>query len=61
MERITRTLTLVEIESPNGETLYIAPSDIDVMMGCKVVGRKKVLAEMPLAVFVEYADIKEAK
>lgn len=61
MERITRTLTLVEIEAPNGEKRCIAPSDIEVMKDCKVLGRKKVLAEMPLEVFVEYAIIKEAK
>ena len=28
MERITRTLTLLEIETPNGEVRHIAPSDI---------------------------------
>ena len=37
------------------------PSDIEVMKGCKVLGRKKVLAEMPLELFVEYANIKEVK
>ena len=61
MARITRTLELVEIEAPNGERRCIAPSDIEVMKGCKVLGRKKVLAEMPLEVFVEYATIKEVK
>lgn len=61
MERITRTLELVEIESPNGELRCIAPSDIDVMKGSKVLGRKRVRAEMPLEVFVEYAIIKEVK
>ena len=61
MERITRTLTLVEIEAPNGEKRCIAPRDIEVMKDCKVLGRKKVLADMPLEVFVEYANIKEVK
>lgn len=61
MERITRTLTLVEIEAPNGEKRCIAPSDIDMAEGCRVLGRKKVLAEMPLSVFVENAYIKEVK
>lgn len=61
MERITRTLTLVEIEAPNGEKRCIAPSDIEAMKGGKVLGRKKVLAEMPLEVFVEHATIKEVK
>lgn len=61
MERITRTLTLVEIEAPNGEKRCIAPSDIEFMKGWKVLGRKKVLAEMPLEVFIEYANIKEVK
>lgn len=61
MERITRTLTLVEIEAPNGEKRCIAPSDIEVMKGCKVIGRKKVIAEMPLEAFVDYATIKEVK
>ena len=61
MERITRTLTLVEIEAPNGEKHCIAPSDIEVMKDCKVLGRKKVFAEMPLAVFIEHANIKEVK
>lgn len=61
MERITRTLTLLEIETPSGEVRCIAPSDIDVMEGCKVLGRKKVLAEMPLSVFIVNAYIKEVK
>lgn len=61
MERITRTLTLVEIEAPNGEKRFIAPSDIEVMNGCKVLGQKKVLVEMPIELFVEYATIKEVK
>ena len=61
MERITRTLTLLEIEALNGEKRYIAPSDIEVMKGCKVLGGKKVFAEMPLSVFVENATIKEVK
>lgn len=61
MERITRTLTLLEIETPNGEVRCIAPSDIDVMEGCKVLGRKEMLAEMPLSVFVENAYLKEVK
>ena len=61
MKRITRTLTLVEIEAPNGEKRCIAPSDIEAMKCGKVLGRKKVLAEMPLEVFVEHATIKEVK
>lgn len=61
MERITRTIELVEIEAPNGERRCIAPSDIEVMKGCTVVGRKRVRAEMPIEVFVEYATIKEVK
>lgn len=61
MERITRTLTLLEIESPTGEVRRIAPSDIDMAEGCKVLGRKKLVAEMPLSVFVENAYIKEVK
>ena len=61
MKRITRTLTLLEIETPNGELRHIAPSDIDTQEGCKVLGRKKVLAEMPLELFVEYANIKQVK
>ena len=61
MERITRTLELVEIEAPNGEVRCIAPSDIKAMKGCKVLGRKRVRAEMPLELFVEYACIKEVK
>lgn len=61
MERITRTLTLLEIEAPNGEVRHIAPSDIDMAKGGKVLGRKKVRAEMPLSVFIENAYIKEVK
>ena len=61
MERITRTLTLLEIETPGGELIYLDPRDIDMAGGCKVVGRKRVLAEMPLSVFIENAYIKEAK
>lgn len=61
MEHITRTLTLVEIEAPTGERRYIAPCDIEVVEGCKVVGRKRVHAEMPLSTFIENATIKEVK
>lgn len=61
MERITRTLKLLEIETPKGERRFIAPCDIDVMQGCKVLGRKDVVAVMPLSVFVEYAELKEVK
>lgn len=61
MERITRILELVEIETPNGEKRCIAPSDIEGMKGSKVLGRKRVRAEMPIKVFVEYATIKEVK
>lgn len=61
MERITRTLELVEIEAPNGERRSVASSDIEVMKGSTVLGRKRVRAEMPLEVFVEYATIKEVK
>ena len=61
MERITRTLTLLEIETPNGEVRCIDPRDIEIMEGCKVLGKKKVLAEMPLSVFIENAHIKEVK
>lgn len=61
MERITRTLTLLQIETPGGEQIYLDPRDIDMAGGCKVLGRKKVFAEMPLSVFVENAYIKEVK
>ena len=61
MERITRTLTLLEIETPNGEVRYIAPGDINALAGCKVIASKRVLAEMPLPVFVDNATIKEVK
>lgn len=61
MERITRTLTLVEIESPDGARRFITPRDIEVMKGCKVVGRKRVAVEMPLELFVEYGTIKDIK
>lgn len=61
MERITRTLTLLEIETTNGEVRCIAPNDLDTVEGCKVLGRKRVLAEMPLSVFIENAYIKEMK
>lgn len=61
MERITRTITLLQIEAPSGEQCYLAPSDIEMAEGCKVLGRKKVVAEMPLSVFIENAYIKEVK
>ena len=61
MERITRTLTLLEIETPSGEVRYIGPRNHGMEAGCKVLGRKRVLAEMPLSVFIEHAYIKEAK
>lgn len=61
MERITRTLTLLEIETPTGEVRYIAPSDTNALAGCKLLASKRVLAEMPLSVFVEYASFKEVK
>lgn len=61
MERITRTLTLLEIETPNGELRYIAPGDTDALTGCKVVATKRVLAKMPLPVFIENATFKEVK
>lgn len=61
MERITRTLRLLQIETPSGEQLYLAPSDNGITEGCKVLGRKKVRAEMPISVFIENAYIKEVK
>ena len=61
MERITRTLTLLEIETPNGEVRYIAPSDTNALAGCKVLASKRVLAEMPLLAFIDNAIIKEVK
>lgn len=61
MERITRTLTLLEIETPNGELRYIAPGDTNALAGCKVIGSKRVLAEMPLQVFIDNAIFKEVK
>lgn len=61
MERITRTLTLLEIETPEGELRYIAPGDTNALAGCKVLASKRVLAEMPLPVFIESASFKEVK
>lgn len=61
MERITRTLTLLEIETPNGEVRYIAPGDTNALAGCNVIASKRVLAEMPLPVFIGHAIFKEAK
>lgn len=61
MDRITRTLTLLEIEMPNGEVRYIDPRDAGMEEGCKVLGRKRVHAVMPLSVFIENAYIKEVK
>ena len=61
MDRIVRTLNLLEIEMPTGEVRYIAPSDLGMEEGCKVLGRKRVHAVMPLSVFVENAYIKEVK
>lgn len=61
MERITRTLTLLEIETPNGERRYIAQVDTNALAGCKVVGSKRVLAEMPLPLFIKNATFKEVK
>ena len=61
MDRITRTLEVVEIEIPDGTRLYVAPGETHSMTGSKVVGTKKVRAEMPLAHFISYATIKEVK
>ena len=61
MERITRTVTLLEIETPNGELRYVAPGDTDAMAGNKVLGIRKMYAEMPLSVFIANATIKEVK
>ena len=61
MDRITRTLEVVEIEIPDGTRLYIAPGDTASMTGSKVLGTKKVRAEMPLAHFIAYASIKEVE
>ena len=61
MDRISRTLTLLEIEMPNGEVRYIDPRDLGMEVGCKVLGRKRVHAVMPLSVFIENAYIKEVK
>lgn len=61
MDRIRRTLTVLEIETPNGEVRTIAPNVAEGLEGCKVIGGKKVVAEMPLSVFIENAYIKEAK
>lgn len=59
MERITRTLELVEIEGPNGEVRLIVPSDVARAEGWKVLGRKCVLATMPVSTFIENATIRE--
>lgn len=61
MERITRTITLLEIETPTGEVRHIAPGDTNALAGCKLVACKRVRAEMPLPVFVENATFKEVK
>lgn len=61
MERITRTITLLEIETPTGEVRHIASSDTNAVAGCKVLASKRVLAEMPLSVFVENASFREVK
>ena len=61
MDRITRTLTLLEIEMPSGEVRYIAPGDTNALAGCKVIASKRVLAEMPLPLFIENATFKEVK
>lgn len=61
MDRITRTLEVVEIEIPDGTRRYIAPGDTHSMTGSKVLGTKKVRAEMPLAQFIAYASIEEVK
>lgn len=45
MERITRTLELVEIETPNGEKRCIAHRDIKAVEGCKVLGRNAYIKE----------------
>lgn len=61
MDRITRTLTLVQIETPSGEERYIDPCDIVMLEGCTVLGRKRVRATMPLSVFIENAYIEEVE
>lgn len=61
MERITRTLKVLEIETPNGEVRYISPKDVMCIDGCKVIGRKKLVAEMPISVFIENAYTKEVE
>lgn len=61
MDRIRRTLTVLEIETPSGELRRVAPNDAEWLEGCKVIGRKQVVAEMPLSVFIENAYIKEVK
>ena len=61
MDRITRTVEVVEIETPDGTRFYVAQGDTRSLTGCKVVATKKVRAEMPLAHFIASASIKEVK